>query len=86
MVLLKELFEKAMKEGQPRKKISKKSKKIGVNNVYKVQCGRCKQGYQYVYRYIDETGKRRALCSIDLNKLEKRVKEQGLQWTKIKNK
>lgn len=38
---------------------------------------------RWVYRYTDETGKRKQISSIDLHKLEEKVKLKGLEWFKI---
>lgn len=41
-----------------------------------------KQGFIYSYRYW-ENGKFKSLYSVDINKLEKKVKEKGLPWVKF---
>ena len=42
------------------------------------------QGFTWVYRYTDKNGKRKGICSVDINELEKKVKAKGLSWYKIK--
>lgn len=43
----------------------------------------CKQGFKWVYHYKDENGKIKRMCSVDLKKLEKRVKQKNLPWKKL---
>lgn len=42
-----------------------------------------KQGFVYRYRYYDENGKQKVINSVDLKKLEVKVKERGLPWKKL---
>ena len=41
---------------------------------------RFKNGFTYCYQYYDETGKRRQINSVDIKKLEEKVKSKGLEW------
>lgn len=43
---------------------------------------RAKQGFTYVYRYY-ECGKPKKIRSVDIKKLEKKVKSKGLEWIKF---
>ena len=43
----------------------------------------CKQGFVWRYQYVDNKGKRITISSVDLNKLEKKVKSKGLLWLKL---
>jgi hypothetical protein len=54
----------------------------GYLNVYKNKNKTCKQGFIWVYQY-SEDGKRKALTSVNIKKLEKKVKEKGLPWRKL---
>lgn len=58
------------------------SKTLGSTGIYKVsKCNykKYKQGYTWVYTYT-ENGKHKRITSVDLQKLEKKVKEKGLEW------
>ena len=64
--------------------ISKASNTSGYFRVHKVKSESCKQGFTYVYRYHNSEGKRIAIYSVDIKKLEKKVKNRGLKWKKFK--
>lgn len=51
---------------------------------YNVRKYKYKDNYAYQYPYYDEeTKKNRTLSSKDLKKLEKKVKDKGLEWRKV---
>ena len=52
----------------------------GYFRVSKYNCKNCKQGFIYVYEYLDETHKRKSLSSINIDKLRERVLAKGLEW------
>lgn len=75
------------KIGKPRseetkKKISKTMNTTGYFRVTKHKCKTCKQGFRWIYQYY-ENGKKKAIFSIDIEKLEKKVKAKGLEWREI---
>ena len=43
----------------------------------------CKQGFLWDYQYRDENGKRKHISSVNIEKLEKKVKAKGLKWMKL---
>ena len=60
---------------------SKNNNKLGYYRVYKQKVkNNSKRDFYYSYRYTDDNGKRHKISSIDLKKLEKKVKEKGLPW------
>lgn len=64
--------------------MSRKKNTSGFYNVSKEKNKRCKQGFIWSYSYIDYTdNKRRKIQSIDIKKLEQKVKEKGLYWEKF---
>ena len=65
-----------------KEKISRGRNTSGYLNVSKVKNRRCSQGFHWLYQYY-ENGKRKAISSIDLKKLEKKVKDKGLTWKKL---
>ena len=81
MVMLKELFDDAMKNiNQPKRGRRIPSQKTGVRNVYLMNCPRCKNGFMFQYRFMDEKGERRTMQSINFNTLENKVKEKKMEW------
>lgn len=63
-------------------KIGQSTNTTGFYRVSK-QKNRCKQGFSYRYTYPIESGgnsKRRKIMSVDIEKLEKKVIEKGLEW------
>ena len=69
-----------------REKMSKSIKKLWASRVYKVQDPRYKQGFRYVYSYINENGNRKTISSVNINKLKQKVKKSNLFMDKILNK
>ena len=67
---------------QVREKISKTMNSTGFFCVSKKKSCRVKQGFIYSYSYFED-GKRKNITSIDIKKLEKKVKEKGLDWKKL---
>ena len=65
------------------KQISKSRNTTGFFRVYKQPNTAYKQGFQWVYKYYDENGKRRLISSTDIKKLEKKVEKKGLKWQKL---
>lgn len=64
-------------------KLSESQNTSGYFRVSKAKDKNCKQGFVWSYRYLDETGKRKAIMSVDIKKLEERVKKKGLTWKKL---
>ena len=64
-------------------KISKAHNTSGYYRVTIVKNKQYKQGFIYVYRYI-ENNKRKTLYSVDILKLKQKVEERGLLWYEIK--
>lgn len=60
--------------------ISKALTSTGFYLVSTAQCTKCKSPVMYRYQYQDKDGKRKKISSIDLDKLEQRVKAHGLVW------
>ena len=67
------------KKGVNSTKSSKTKTSTGYYRVYKQPDKLCKQGFIYSYRYPVD-GKIRALSSVDIHKLEEKVKSKGLDW------
>jgi hypothetical protein len=81
MVMLKELFDDAMKNiKQPKRGLGIPSQKIGVRGVYLMNCPRCKQGFMFQFRFIGENGERKSIQSVNLNRLKNRIEEIGHEW------
>lgn len=70
---------------EARKKISKAKNTTGYYRVGKHKSPECRQGFRFCYRYYDDDGKRHAISSIDIKKLEKKVKAKGLEWFKLED-
>lgn len=66
-----------------RKKLSESQNTSGYFRVVKHKTPQYKQGFEYRYRYYDDNGKRHAISSVDIKKLEKKVKAKGLEWFKL---
>lgn len=54
----------------------------GYYHVYKRSCPKCNQGFTWVYYYTDENGKEKNFSSVDIDKLEHKVKNKGYKWIK----
>lgn len=70
---------------ESRLKMSRSKNSLGLFNVYKNECSKCKQGFIYRYEYKDENGIRKTISRTDVAKLEKAVKEKGLRWEQFEN-
>ena len=55
---------------------------IGYFRVFKKKEKSYKQGFRWVYQYC-EGDKRKSISSVDLSKLEEKVKAKGLEWRKL---
>lgn len=62
---------------------SKRKNTSGYFRVTKHKDKTCNQGFIYSYRYYDKNKKRRTLQSVDIKKLEQKVKDKGLEWIKF---
>lgn len=62
--------------------ISKGANTTGYYRVSKNKANDRKQGFTWVYWYY-ENGKHKAISSVDINKLEAKVKAKGLPWIKL---
>ena len=81
MVLLKDLFDDAMKNiTQPKRGKGIRSQKTGVRNVYLMNCPRCKNGFMFQYRFMNEKGERKTMQSVSFLKLRGNVKSLGMEW------
>ena len=69
---------------ETRKKMSEAKNTTGFYRVIKAKRKSVKQGFLWVYKYF-HNNKYKSISSIDLKKLEKKVKKEGLEW-KIINK
>ena len=63
-------------------KMSKSQNTTGYYNVTKYKKKDCKQGFTWMYQYYVD-GKRKAIVSVDIKKLEAKVKSKGLIWKKL---
>lgn len=63
-------------------KLSKLKNTTGYFRVTKRKDKRLPQGFYYMYVYYEDN-KKKTINSVDLKKLEKRVKEKGLKWIEI---
>ena len=69
---------------ETKQKMSEARNTSGYYHVSKRKNKTCKQGWCWVYRYYDENGKRKSISSIDIKKLEAKVKAKGLPWMCLK--
>ncbi len=65
-----------------KQKISYAQNTLGYYRVSKVKRKTCKQGFSFRYRYYED-GEYKSIESINLKKLEQKVKAKGLKWRKI---
>lgn len=68
-----------------RLEISCKKNSTGYYRVYKQIDKKYKQGFGWRYMYYDKNHKQVAISSVDINKLEEKVKSKGLPWYKLKD-
>ena len=76
------MYGKHMRE-EHRKNLSKSRNTTGFYRVSKEKCKSCKQGFKWVYAYYDEKGKRKKITTVNLKKLEEKVKTKGFDWFKL---
>lgn len=62
--------------------LSEQRNTTGYLHVYKQVCPNCTQGFTYKYTWREE-GRLRTLESVNINKLEQKVKAKGLPWQKL---
>lgn len=67
---------------EAKEKMSKARNTSGYYRVYKMNRKSCKQGFMWVYRY-PENGERKSIYSVDIKKLEEKVRAKGLEWIKF---
>ena len=72
-------------KGEPKSKqhclnLSKARSNTGYYRVGIWKTDRLKQGWCYRYQYTDENNKTQSICSIDIEKLKKKVLDKGLEW------
>ena len=67
---------------EARKKISKARNTSGYYRVYKQNDKGCKQGFTWAYECYED-GKRKKISSVDIKKLEEKVRAKGLKWLKF---
>jgi len=63
--------------------LSKSHNTSGYLRVYIKKDKTCVQGFKFVYQYFDENGKRKQISSVDIKKLEVKVKKKGLPFKKF---
>ena len=66
-----------------RKKMSEARNTTGYYRVSKIKNPAYTQGFYYRYEYRDDDGKKHQIYSVDIKKLEKKVKQKGLEWFKL---
>ena len=64
------------------RKQSETQNTTGYYRVSKHKNKTCKQGFIWMYRYY-EKGKRKSIESVNIEKLEEKVKAKGLEWYKL---
>lgn len=69
---------------ETKRKMSEAKNTSGYYRVSKQKNKNCKQGFIWTYRYFED-GKRKSILSVDIEKLEKKVKAKGLEWFKLVN-
>ena len=68
---------------ETKEKMSSSKNTIGYFRVSKKKDTNYRQGFYYTYRYYDDNSKQRAITSVSLENLEKKVKAKGLEWFKL---
>ena len=63
--------------------LSKGHNTSGYLRVYIKKDKTCTQGFKFVYQYFDRNGKRKQISSVDIKKLEGKVKLKGLPFKKF---
>lgn len=67
---------------ESKEKMSKSQNTSGYYRVCKHNAKSCKQGFVWDYKYYED-GKRKKISSIDIKKLEEKVRAKGLKWLKF---
>ena len=67
---------------ETKQKISESKNTSGYFRVTKNKDKNCKQGFKWVYQYYED-GKRKTISSVDIKKLEAKVKAKGLKWERV---
>lgn len=67
---------------ESKNKMSESHNTSGYYRVIKQNCKKCKQGFRWSYQYYED-GKQKAITSVDIKKLESKVKALGLKWYKF---
>lgn len=62
--------------------MSKDRNTTGYLNVFKKKDKTCKQGFLWCYQYYED-GKRKAIMSVSVEKLEAKVRNKGLLWKNL---
>lgn len=65
-----------------REKMSKARNTSGYYHVHKRNNKTCKQGFLWTYTYYEDK-KQKAITSVDIKKLEEKVRAKGLKWLKF---
>ena len=65
-----------------RLKMSKSHNSSGYFRVHKQLNKKCKQGFTWIYRYYED-GKQNSISSVDIERLEAKVRAKGLKWLKF---
>lgn len=68
---------------ETKRKMSEARNTTSYFRVSKTKNSKCRQNFVYRYRYYDDDGKQHSIESVDIKKLEKKVKQKGLEWFKI---
>ena len=63
--------------------LSESKTTTGLYRVSKHKKKDCNQGFTWRYSYPDENGKHIDIESVDIKKLEEKVKSKGLEWRKL---
>lgn len=67
-----------------KQKMSHTKNTTGYYRVYRKKYPKYKQGFIFRYQYWGDDGKQHAITSVDINKLEQKVRAKGLTWLKFK--
>lgn len=67
---------------ETKEKISKTCNTSGYYRVHKEKDSTCTQGFIWRYEYCED-GRQKRISSVDIKKLEKKVKAKGLEWIKF---
>jgi hypothetical protein len=68
--------ERLKKTGRKLRDRSVCNNKTGYFRVHKMKKSNCKQGFVWRYSYYDDNGKRKSITSVDIKKLEKKLKQK----------